>query len=285
MPGEEPPDDVPAGHWTTLLTSGGANAMRRFIRLLRQLSSEFDAFGDSAEAGAVFAELESIRLPLLLRTGETVHRTVAAGSFLKLANRVLLERDPAAPRPEMPLSWPALDAAARLRLGQALSRAVAKRFAEIKRQPGRFEEPNAQYVIRAFVRLKAHGACPAHTEWSAYSEPFVIAPWYEGAGAPPVQIEMPDVTDRNLLKSLKPNVAFVVPPPLQGLLSGNPKDMLEGKGSTGGFTIGWICSFSLPIITICAFICLNIFLSLFDLIFRWMFFIKICIPFPKRSES
>jgi hypothetical protein len=285
MPGEDKPADVPASHWNTLLTASGANSMKRFIRLLRQLASEFDAFGVSAEARAVFAELEAIRLPMILRPGETAQRTVPAGSFLQLASRVLLERDPAAPLPEMPLSWPALDAAARLRLGNALARAVAKRFAEIKRQPGRFDEPGAQYVVRAFVRLKPHGTCPARTEWSAYSEPFVIAPWYEGAGAPPVQVSLPDVTDRNLLKSLKPNVAFVVPPPLQGLLSGNPKDMLEGKGSTGGFTIGWICSFSLPVITICAFICLNIFLSLFDLIFRWMFFIKICIPFPKRSEG
>ena len=285
MPGDSPPSDVPASHWNTLRTASGANGMKRFIRLLRQLASEFDAFGDGAESRSVFAELEAIRLPLVLRPGETVHRTVSAGGFLELASRVLLERDPSAPLPEMPLSWPALDAAARQRLGTALSRAVARRFMEIKRQPGRFDEPGAQYVVRAFVRLKPHGTCPAQTAWSAYSEPFVIAPWYEGAGAPPVQVSLPDVTDRNLLKSLKPNVAFVVPPPLQGLLSGNPKDMLEGKGSTGGFTIGWICSFSLPIITICAFICLNIFLSLFDLIFRWMFFIKICIPFPKRSES
>ena len=162
---------------------------------------------------------------------------------------------------------------------------MAKRFAEVKRQPGRFDEPGAQYVIRAFVRLKADAVCPARTEWSAYSEPFVIAPWYEGAGAAPVQVALPDVTDRALLKSLKPNVAFVVPPALQNLLAGNPKDMLEGKGSPSGPTLGWICSFSLPIITICAFIVLNIFLSLFDLVFRWMFFIKICIPFPKRSEG
>jgi hypothetical protein len=101
-----------------------------------------------------------------------------------------------------------------------------------------------------------------------------------------VQISLPDVTDRNLLRSLKPNVAFELPPALQNLLLGNPKDLLEGKPTGGGsFEVGWICSFSLPIITICAFICLNIFLSLFDLIFKWMFFIKICIPFPKRSES
>ena len=286
MPGEDKPSGLPTSHWNTLLTSSGALGMKRFILLLRQLASEFDAFGESVEARAVFHELETIRLPLKLRNLETVPRTVAAGSFLALASRVLLERDPAATPPEMPVSWPALSAPARTRLANALSRAVAKRFADMKRQPGRFDEPGAQYAIRAFVRLKAEGACPPRTEWSAYSEPFVIAPWYEGDGAPPVQVSLPDVTDRNLLKSLKPNVAFVLPPALQNLLSGNPKDMLEGKGSTGNnLTLGWICSFSLPIITICAFICLNIFLSLFDLIFRWMFFIKICIPFPKRSEG
>jgi len=286
MPGENKPPGLPASHWNTLRTTSGGLGMRRFILLLRQLAGEFDAFGDTAEGRAVFAELQAIRLPLVRRQFESTPRTVAAGSFLQTARRVLLERDPAATAPEMPVSWPALDASARTRLQSALSRAVAKRFADMKRQPGRFDEPNAQYVIRAFVRLKADGACPARTEWTAYSEPFVIAPWYEGDGAPPVQVALPDVTDRAQLRALKPNVAFVVPPPLQNLLSGNPKDMLEGKGSTGGdLTLGWICSFSLPIITICAFICLNIFLSLFDLIFRWMFFIKICIPFPKRSEG
>ena len=282
MPGADRPLTLSTSHWNLLKTT----AAKRFVLLLRQLANEFDAFGDTAEGRAVFAELETIRLPLMLRGSETAPRTVAAGTFLKLASRVLLERDPGAPRPEMPMSWPALDAAARTRLGNVLSRAVAKRFADTKRQPGRFDEPGARYTIRAFVRLRPEGSCPARTEWSAYTEPFVIAPWYEGSGAPPVQIALPDVTDRNLLRSLKPNVAFELPPALQNLLLGNPKDLLEGKESGGGqFTVGWICSFSLPIITICAFICLNIFLSLFDLIFRWMFFIKICIPFPKRSES
>jgi hypothetical protein len=286
MPGDQKPQNLPLNHWNTLTSTSGAAGMRRFMLLLRQLASEFDAFGETSEARAVFTELETIRLPLVLRAFEVVPRTVAAGTFLRQANRVLLERDPGASRPEMPMSWPALDTAARTRLANALSQAVARRFADTKRQPGRFDEPGAQYVIRAFVRLRPEGTCPARTEWSAYSEPFVIAPWYEGAGAPPVQIALPDVTDRNLLRSLKPNVAFELPPALQNLLSSSPKDLLEGKkGSDPGFTIGWICSFSLPIITICAFICLNIFLSLFDLIFRWMFFIKICIPFPKRSEG
>jgi hypothetical protein len=113
---------------------------------------------------------------------------------------------------------------------------------------------------------------------------FVIAPWYEGSGAPPLQIALPDPSDKEMLKKLKPNVAFTVPASMQNLLGGDPLDLMDGKEpADNGLKLGWICSFNIPIITICAFIVLNIFLSLFDLFFRWMMFIKICIPFPKKS--
>ena len=76
-----------------------------------------------------------------------------------------------------------------------------------------------------------------------------------------------------------------MPPKLAQLLRGLPEDLMEGKGDGGsGIGLGWICSFSLPIITLCAFICLNIFLSLFNLIFSWMAFLKICIPIPKAKD-
>ena len=286
--GADKPAGLPDAHWQVLQTTSGAAGMKRFILLLRQLAGEFDAFGESPAGRAVFAELETIWLPLAPRPGQGP-QSVAAGSFLRLASRVLLERDPEAVPAEMPMSWPALGAAARTRLAGALGAAMASRFTQMKGRPGRFDDPSAQYVLRAFVRLQPEGVCPARTEWSAYSEPFVIAPWYEGGGAPPVQVPLPDASDRDLLKSLRPNVAFVVPPSLQNLITGNsPKDMLDGKGRPpggGGLDLGWICGFSIPIITICAFIVLNIFLSLFDLIFRWLFFIKICVPFPKRSDG
>ena len=165
------------------------------------------------------------------------------------------------------------------------SNAIASPSLGLRGAPGRYDEPGAKYVLRAFVRLKpdGDGGC-ARTVWTPPSAPFVIAPWYDGAGAPPVRIALPDPT-RDFLKSLKPNVSFVVPASLQGLLSGNAKNLAEGKGQPGGIGLGWICSFSIPVITLCAFIVLNIFLSLFDLIFHWMFFIKICIPFPKRSDG
>ena len=99
-----------------------------------------------------------------------------------------------------------------------------------------------------------------------------------------MQVPLPDPSDREMLKKLVPNIAFTVPASLQNLLAGDPLDLMEGKKpADSGLKLGWICSFNIPIITICAFIVLNIFLSLFDLFFRWMMFIKICIPFPKKG--
>ena len=281
------PQGLSTDHWNRLHPGGGSrSSMQRFLRLLRQLDGEFNAFaGTSATAKALRLQLAAIALPLKLREGETVARTVNAEVFLRQAVQVLVQRDGQATRPEMPTRWPALPAHQARALRLALSRAVAERFVQLNPAPGRFDDPGAQYVVRAFVRLKPECGCPARIVWSDATEPFVIAPWFEGSGAPPVRIDLPDITAPGLLASLKPNVSFTVPPALQNLLGGNPKDLMEGKPPSGpGFTIGWICSFSIPIITLCAFIVLSIFLSLFDLIFKWMAFIKICIPYPKKGD-
>lgn len=282
-PPETRPADLPQAHWNAL-TGASAATMRRLVLLLRQLTNEFGVFDDAVDSTAVMKELRAIELPLKLRQGEQVHRTVKADAFLKNAVAILLQRNAAVPPTEMPLHWPALGAAAAQRLSQALYQAMAARFVAMKGQPGRYDERDARYAVRAFVRLKPECGCPPKTLWSDYSEPFVIAPWYEGSGAAPTQIALPDVTDANLLKALKPNVAFLVPPKLQSLFNVSPKDMLDGKGKTdNGLTLGWICGFNIPTITICAFIVLNIFLSLFDLIFGWLFSVKICIPFPRKK--
>lgn len=279
--GDTPPAGVDADDAEALrvATSTEGARMRRLLALLRQLAGEFDAFGSDPAAAALQARLRAIRLPLVLRSGETQPRTVEAFAFLQAASKAWLERDAGA-TPEMPQRWPDLDAATTRALQQALAPALTARAAGLTVADGRYDDPGATYVLRAFVRLKADGACPERTLWSAESEPFVIAPWYEGAGAPPVKIGLPDPSDRAALRALKPNVAFVVPPALQNLLSGSAKDLMEGKGGTGTLGITWICSFSIPLITICAFIVLNIFLTLFNLVFGWLFFIKICLPLP-----
>jgi hypothetical protein len=271
-----------ASSWFQGLSRSSVVAEQGFLRLLQQVAIEFDAFGSGSESRQLFAALQAITLFYAVQPGETEARTIKAGDFLHNAV-AMLDTDTAASSLEMPATWPAQNATAWAALATAMSNAMRARFIAVKGRPGRFDEPGARYVLRAFLRLKAEGPCPGRTLWSAYSEPFVIAPWYE-AGGTPTQIALPDlIGDRKLLKSLKPNVSFILPPSLQNLLAGNGKDMLDGKKGNGNSSIGWICSFSIPIITLCAFIVLNIFLSLFDLFFGWMMSIKICIPFPKSG--
>ena len=284
--GDTAPEGVSSNQFTDLSNAKSDNSrrMRRFLLLLRQLSSEFNVFDGGAEVAELKKLLHGIELPMKLRFGEMTPRTVRADEFLAKASTILLEKGDLG-EVEMPQAWPALTRTTAVKLAAAMHQSMQARFTATKGKAGRFDEPDARYTLRAFVRLKPEGACPSRIVWSEYSEPFVIAPWYEGAGAPPVQILLPDPSDRKLLKSLKPNVAFVVPPAMQNLLSGSAKDLLKGKGDTGSLGITWICSFSIPIITICAFLVLNIFLTLFNIVFGWMFFLKICIPFPKFGNK
>lgn len=293
LPRAVPPEGLPLAQFNELIkdakSSETVRRMKRFVLLLRQLGSEFNVFEGGREVDALRSALKNIQLPLKLRQNETTHRHVEAYDFVHKASRLLLENDKTVGALEMPESWPALTAADAAKLRKALSKGMQARFLAMKGKAGRFDEPDARYAVRAFVRLKPEStqesSCDCRIVWSDYSEPFVIAAWYEGAGAPPVQIPLPDASDRKLLKSLKPNVAFIVPPSMQNLLSGKTKDLMEGKGSTSGPGLAWICGFNIPVITICAFIVLNIFLTLLHLVFGWLFFIKICIPFPKLGNK
>ena len=262
------------------------SALDEFMLLLQQLTVEFNAFGETPEAKRLFDELNQI--PLLF--SGTKRR---AGDFLKEAKAVLVDNSGGSMT--MPDSWPALSATQEKKLWDAISLAMSARFAEIRPQEGRFDDLTSQYRLRAFVRVKRDDGCAPSLIWSEASEPFMITPWYESGPMPPVQVVLPSLIGDILrngdvlknLKDLKPNVSFIVPGDLANLLQGNdPKKMASGEGvkpSPSGFDLDWICGFNIPIITLCAFIVLNIFLSLLDIIFHWMFFIKICIPIPKKS--
>lgn len=71
-------------------------------------------------------------------------------------------------------------------------------------------------------------------------------------------------------------VLSVLPWPLNKALDKN-----DGGGcKSGGLDIGMICSLSIPIITLCAFILLIIFVFFFELIFSWLPFFMLCFPVP-----
>lgn len=291
--------------------------MAGFIRLLRQLAIELDAFGPSATSTALFDHVNQIRLPFTFGWTEiqtlpdnpfrdlavahlatatytqwTTKITLPAGDFLRVAVPVLVERltqDPDDGRSlslVMPDAWPVVTEKQAEAIEAAVIVAMQDRLAGLASKSGRFDELGRFYHAVAFVRVKGQPGCPPTLIWSKPSAPFTIAAWYESGNALPTQIRLPDVSDRAFLKKIKPNVAFVMPEGLFNMLNSNsPKDLKDGKAPNKGDTIDlqWICSFSIPIITICAFIVLYIFLTLFDLIFRWLMFIKICIPFPKKG--
>jgi hypothetical protein len=187
----------------------------------------------------------------------------------------------------LPRQWGLITAEQQRRIVALTRTQLLQRLGELTASEERFEDSDRQYQVRAFVRLRRDDGCPPKIIWSDYSNPFTIAPWYTNTNAPPLRIDLPDVLDPKALQNLRPNVAFRVPPRLFNLLRNDPKDLLKGDDKSGsGLGLSWICGFNIPIITLCAFIVLNLFLQLFNLIFWWIFIIKICIPFPiKKSNS
>ena len=241
------------------------------LRTLHQVWRVFSA----PEAANLLAELQGVQV-------EFQHgRTDNLSHYLSEAARIFLAERPENGVIEVPDVWPFPEAALAQRYFNAAKLTLEAHYAGSPPQIKRFDEPGAEYRIHSFIRVRGDDDCPPRLCWSAPSERFTIAPWWENGG-PVHTISMPDV---DALRALKPNVAFAMPPKLANLLNRmNPEDMLKGKGEASASPeLGWICSFSIPIITLCAFIVLNIFLGLFNLIFQWMLFIKICLPFPKKA--
>ncbi|MFP2909878.1 hypothetical protein ACLESD_33530 [Pyxidicoccus sp. 3LFB2] len=149
----------------------------------------------------------------------------------------------------------------------------------------KLEEPGvARYVLRCVYLKPACGAlCPPLV--SARSRAFTLAPFFDpDAPARPVRIELPVDTSIRGLRRFKKNVGFTLSKGLRKQMSrvaGLEKTM-KGELDEGlSFDLGELCMFSIPIITLCAFMVLMIFLALLNIIFWWMPFLKICLPKPR----
>jgi hypothetical protein len=261
--------------------SAEAAQLQQLLFLLRQLAVECDAFGPSAQAKALMALLARVALPLQVDVFSGVILSIAASDFLAAAAPVLLEGDVNAVRPVMPLQWPAITPELGADLARAVYACISARFAEVASKAGKFDEQSRHYQAQAFLRVACKADCPPKIVWSEPSEDFTILPWWAGA-APLVQIPLPEISD---IKSLKPSVAFQVPKELANLLNKDLSKVLSGGAPSGGtpLNIGWLCSFSIPIITICAFVLLSIVIVLLNIVFWWLPFVKICLPVPKRG--
>jgi hypothetical protein len=120
------------------------------------------------------------------------------------------------------------------------------------------------------------------------TEPFQLASIFDpNAPARPSQVALPlDTTPAGLRKHDK-SVAFMISDELAKQMARikGLKELTEGDVGGPGISLGMICSLSIPIITLCAFIVLMIFISLLNIIFWWLPFFRICFPIPMPAKG
>lgn len=266
----------------------GKDAYLQALTQARDVLGLFDTDARGAGPRSILRQ-ELTRLQVGRRQGNTVSYSSLL-QHIDQASRALVRAETAGNgflSVTQPHIWPAIDAATAGRIADA-TRSLLEARAELVPPEGRFEREGARYVARPFVRVIAeHEDCPPRLVWGPESEPFRIAPWYASRdGATPARIPLPEL-DRDALKKIVPNVAFMVPGSLKAFLTKNdPKKILEGNAEDGGsLGIQFICAFNIPIITLCAFILLWILITLLNIVFWWLPFIIVCLPFPKRSDG
>ena len=256
----------------------------QFVAFIQQMALEFQIDGERAAPLRQLLDevpLRRRRTPVPAAGMDPFERIDTSDFVVGCARVVSDDKAPAVRLPELlgplPSGW--LE-----RFTDAALDLLSLRSAEARTLESRFDDADAHYAIRAFVRVKQGDGCPPLLVWSEMTPLYRIAPWFASTGAPQARIALPPF-DKASLQAMKPNVAFELPPSLQNLLMKNdPADLLAGGGKKGGeLGIGWLCSFSIPIITICAFIALNLILSLLNIFLRWMPFVKICLPIPKQK--
>jgi hypothetical protein len=273
------------------LSTSGIAQFQMFSTSLRMLYSVFGAFDGKPEGQ---------RILQLLNTRSVHYSTgsissLGMGDFFTAARTALLDYNaypsdsssaPSPPSITMPSSWDSFTDQDQSELLNAMQSALGVQATKMITPQGRFQDSSRQYRLRMFFRIKGETpACPAELVWSNYSEPFRIAAWYESSERPHPPVPLPDPT-KDFMKNAKPNCSFLVPKGLMGALQGTSMSgLMDGGGGGPALKLDWICGFNIPLITICAFFVLNIFLMLLNIVFFWLPFIKICVPFPMPSSA
>jgi hypothetical protein len=131
---------------------------------------------------------------------------------------------------------------------------------------------------------------PPHQYISKPSEQFLLASVLDPDGpARQIRIELPRDVSIAGLRKFKKGVGFAMSDAMRNklkMITGAEKALLkdEALNSEGGLTIGFICTFSFQIIFIVAFFLLLVFVIILNIVFWWLPFFRICLPFPMKSK-
>jgi hypothetical protein len=120
-------------------------------------------------------------------------------------------------------------------------------------------------------------------------QPFLLSNFFDpDAPARRIQVALPVDTSAAALRKYDKGVSFLISDELRNQMGkvASLLDLANGQiGGSPGITVGWICSFSIPIITICAMILLLVIVIALNLVFFWLPFFKICLPVPQLKAK
>jgi hypothetical protein len=152
-------------------------------------------------------------------------------------------------------------------------------------------QPGALYLLRCVYERPQ--CFPPQVWVSQPSVQFTLAPYFDpDAPARQIRIGLPVDISIAGLRKFKKGVSFLMSNALKKKL-----DCLEGQGQnvfTGPaqcndtattLDLGHICSFSIPIITICAFVLLLVIVIVLNIAFWWLPFFRICLPLNLKVKS
>jgi len=123
------------------------------------------------------------------------------------------------------------------------------------------------------------------------SRPFRLAEFYDpDAPVRPTRIRLPVDTSFEGLRKFPKAVTMLMSDQLRRQTAQARDAGLKGlsdggSGSDPGPGLGLICSFSIPIITICAMILLMIIVQLLNIIFWWIPLFRICLPLNLKAKA
>ena len=157
-------------------------------------------------------------------------------------------------------------------------------------QPKPEDKGNPTWFVIRCVFERPHCGPLKPTVVSPPTQAFKLAAFFDpDAPGRPIRISLPLDTSIAGLRKFNKNVAFVISDQLRKQIEmvKNPQKVINGSISqpSPGLSFGLICSFSIPIITICAFIILFMFLILLNIVFFWLPLFEICFPLPSLNSK
>jgi len=297
-----------ARHWHTsqarLVQAGRPNAI--FVAVLRLLVQRYHlgeapARDDDNLDLAAWAAAQRFSAGFSLLDYLSAHAAVQSSGQPNALVRWLAERDRAGdtadtPLPARPRGGGALDASLTITADDAeeLREALGGRVLAIAERLGsevpvpKFQQgPDDLFQVLPFLRTRDDDGCERVTWGNAVrSTRFRVAAPFDPDASRPTLVQMPSLDD--LRRGMAKGAAMLIPPDTQNLINalklnkGASEDVIGEPGGPG-LGIQWICSFSLPVITLVAMILLMIMIALLNILFFWLPWVRICLPFPKRT--